>query len=73
MNNLRERFTKWYYRKGYTVRYTNELIENNAYELIFCCPLWVRPLVYFFWSPSVYYHELSSDFIKDFGAEINLD
>ena len=53
MNNIRQRFTSWYYHKGYRMDYNH---HNN--ELIFRCPLWVRPLVFFFFSPCAYYREL---------------
>lgn len=52
MNNLRERFTSWYYRKGYRMRYLPENVE-----LRFTCPLWIRPLVFIFFSPCAYYRE----------------
>lgn len=52
MDNLVRRFTKWYCRKGYRMEY-----RPDSVELIFHCPLWVRPLVYFLFSPSIYYHE----------------
>ena len=52
MNNIRQRFTQWYFRKGYRMDY----IQRNN-ELIFHCPLWVRPLVFLFFSPCAYYRE----------------
>lgn len=52
MNDLRARFTKWYYRKGYRMDYR----PYNT-ELIFHCPWLLRPLVYFFFSPCAYYRE----------------
>lgn len=51
--NIRQRFTKWYVRKGYRMEY-----EDGAAELIFTCPWWVRLLAGFFFSPSIYYKEL---------------
>lgn len=68
MNKLRERFTKWYYRKGYRMEYRDCSIGKSELELIFHCPWWVRPLVYLFWSPCVYYHEQGYDFAKGFMA-----
>lgn len=56
MNDFRTRFTKWYYRKGYRMRY-----KPGDTELIFSCPLLIRPLVYLFFSPSVYYREVGYD------------
>lgn len=70
MENFRERFTKWYYQKGYEMTYREPL------ELVFRCPVLVRPLVYFFFSPSVYYREQGYELCKDFEegliAEIKL-
>jgi hypothetical protein len=34
---------------------------TNIAEIEFHCPLLVRPLVYFFFSPSVYYREIGYD------------
>jgi hypothetical protein len=56
MGNFRERFTKWYYRKGYRMIYVPCTYAKVA-EMIFTCPWWVRPLVYFFFSPCAYYRE----------------
>jgi hypothetical protein len=55
MGNFRERFTKWYYRKGYRMEWRTD-------EMVFRCPVWVRPLVYFFFSPCAYYREVGYDF-----------
>lgn len=33
-------------------------------EMIFHCPVWVRPLTWFFFSPSVYYAEVGYDIFK---------
>lgn len=52
MDNIRQRFTRWYCRKGYRMDY----MHHNG-ELIFSCPLWVRPLAFLFFSPSAYYRE----------------
>lgn len=57
MNDLAQRFTKWYYQKGYRMRYRHETVE-----LVFYCPWWVRPLVYFLFSPSTYYHLAGYEF-----------
>ena len=61
MNNFRTKFTKWYYRKGYRMTY-----KPNDTELIFLCPLWIRPLVYVFFSPCAYYRESGYDFAQGF-------
>lgn len=68
MDNLRERFTKWYYQKGYRAAYRDCTIGKPEIELVFYCPWWVRPLVWFLWSPSVYYYEQGFKFAKDFAA-----
>lgn len=60
MDNFRERFTKWYYRKGYKMEY------RKPAELVFRCPTLVRLLVSVLFSPSVYYHEQGYDFCKEF-------
>jgi hypothetical protein len=59
MIKLRERFTKWYYRKGYRMTVKE---YDITYEMIFQCPLWVRPLVEWLFSPSVYYREVGYEF-----------
>lgn len=66
MNNLRERFTKWYYRKGYRAVYKDSGPGSKDVELIFYCPWWVIPLVWFFWSPSAYWTELGHDYADAF-------
>ena len=68
MNDFRTRFTKWYYRKGYRMIYKPCNYADGVAELIFCCPWWVRLLVGFFFSPSVYYNEVGSDFTGNFIA-----
>ena len=74
MITLRERFTKWYYRKGYTL---DTKIYGNTYEMIFVCPWWVRLFVGLFFSPSVYYREVGykfgSDFVDGFASHFNSD
>lgn len=57
MTNLRKKFTKWYYHKGYRMMYTACPYSDGVAEMIFSCPWWVKPLVKFFFSPSVYYAE----------------
>ncbi len=52
MLNLRQRFTEWYYRKGYRISVS---LKNNTVKLIFNCPLFVRPLTYYLFSPIAYY------------------
>lgn len=59
MITLRERFTKWYFRKGYRMEYRSN--SPTDVELIFRCPFWVRPLVEYLFSPSVYYREIRND------------
>lgn len=57
MFNLRHKFTKWYYRKGYRMIWSTCDYADGVSEMIFYCPWWVRPLVEYFFSPSVYYAE----------------
>jgi hypothetical protein len=52
MNNIRQRFTSWYRKKGYQMDYM-----PYTGELIFRCPPWVRPLVFLLFSPCAYYRE----------------
>lgn len=66
MTDFRARFTKWYYRKGYRMEYRPCDYGDGVAELIFFCPLWVRPLVELFFSPVVFYHELGRDFADGF-------
>ena len=58
MSDLRQRFTKWYVRKGYRMAYKPCDYADGAAELIFFCPWWVRLFVSIFFSPSVYYPEV---------------
>lgn len=57
MIDLRKKFTKWYYRKGYRMMWHTCPYGDGVSEMIFSCPWWVKPLVEFFFSPSVYYAE----------------
>lgn len=61
MSNLRQRFTKWYIRKGYRMVYKPCDYADGVAELIFFCPWWVRLFVEFFFSPSVYYGEINME------------
>lgn len=60
MNDLRTRFTKWYYRKGYRMGYKPCDYADGVAELIFFCPMYVRPLAHIFFSPCAYYHEVGN-------------
>lgn len=51
--DFRTKFTKWYYRKGYTVDWDG--------QIVFLCPWWVRPLTAYFFSPYVYVVETLAD------------
>ena len=57
MIDLRKKFTKWYYRKGYRMAWDPCDYADGVAAMIFDCPFWVRPLVYFFFSPCTYYRE----------------
>lgn len=65
MSNFRQRFTEWYYRKGYRMEYKVCDYGDGVAELIFRCPWWVRPMVSLFFSPSVYYHEYAMEVAKE--------
>lgn len=65
MTKLRSKFTKWYYRKGYRMEYRAYDGSEFVAEMIFTCPFYIRPLVYFFFSPCVYYHEVGFEFKED--------
>lgn len=57
---MRERFTRWYYKQGYTFGVENDLKPR------FKCPWYIRPLLFLF-SPSVYFRclgEYASYWIK---------
>lgn len=58
MFKLREKFTSWYYRKGYRMDYRSSGYDSVDAELVFKCPFWIRPLVYVFFSPCAYYREV---------------
>lgn len=55
MNKLREKFTKWYVRKGYTMDWACCDFGDGIANFIFTCPFLVKPLAYFLFSPCVYY------------------
>lgn len=65
MTKLRSKFTKWYYRKGYRMEYRTCDYADGVAEMIFTCPFYVKPLVYFFFSPCVYYREVGFEFKED--------
>lgn len=69
MTNLRTRFTKWYYRKGYRMAYSPCDYADGVAELIFFCPLYVRALACIFFSPSVYYREVGNDYVDGFANQ----
>ena len=54
---MREKFTKWYYRKGYRMLYKPCDYGDGVAELIFICPWWVRLLASPLFVPTVYYKE----------------
>ena len=51
--DLRERFTKWYYRKGYRMKF-----DVHELKLKFICPFWIKPFANTLFSPCAYYREL---------------
>ena len=61
MQELKERFTIWYIKKGYTFGYVLHRIEFDEpfcpeSIVVFNCPWYIKPLLCFF-SPSVYFIE----------------
>ena len=62
MTKLRKKFTKWYYRKGYRMMWASCPYGDGVSEMIFSCPRWVKFLVEFLFSPSIYYEEQSRQF-----------
>ena len=66
MSSLRERFTRWYYSKGYRMEYRDCTIGKPELEMVFRCPFWVRPFVHIFFSPCEYYRLSGCDFAKGF-------
>lgn len=61
---IRQRFTKWYVKHGYSYYNDFEVIEDPSvrypYKIgkpHYDCPWWVKPLLIFF-SPSVYFAEI---------------
>ena len=71
ITELRERFTKWYYRKGYRAYYKDVSFGFSEIELVFQCPWYIKPLVYILWSPSVYYEEFGREICNwfEYGIE----
>ena len=77
MIDIKERFTKWYIRKGYRFYYKVNPIKSlytdddikffdSDLEAKFLCPWYIRPLLIFF-SPSVYmYEEYGKQIAKSF-------
>jgi hypothetical protein len=62
MNNLKKKFTKWYFRKGYTFGYNFPAIPTSMPKAVWKCPWYVKPLLILF-SPSVYQMEWSNEYI----------
>ena len=73
MGDIRQRFTKWYYRKGYRMIYKPVTYDDGTGELIFICPWYVRPLVEYLFSPCVYYREAAYELGEAFTSAFNLD
>lgn len=73
MKKIRELFTKWYIKRGYTFGYDYTGVPIHSDELVkipggiptavWGCPRWVRPLLIFF-SPSVYYNHIAMRYAK---------
>lgn len=61
MEKLRQLFTEWYFRHGWTFEYDFNLGVKPAWN----CPFYVKPLLVLF-SPSVYFMCDSADFARGF-------
>lgn len=59
MEKLRQLFTEWYFRHGWTFEYT------LGGKPTWSCPACVRPLLVLF-SPSIYFMRVSADFARGF-------
>lgn len=55
---LREKFTKWYVKKGWTFGYDGILPLNAVWH----CPWYIKPLLFLF-SPSIYDIEITTNYI----------
>ena len=76
MRNLKTKFTKWYFNKGYifgydyrivTMSYGDDIfppIPLKMPKCIFVCPWYIKPLLFLF-SPSVYCAEFANKYICD--------
>lgn len=74
MRKLREKFTKWYFRKGYTFGCDFNGIETiggddvlpampkSMPRAVWNCPWYVKPFLFLF-SPSVYCMEIATNYI----------
>lgn len=60
MDIFRARFTKWYCRRGYRMEYEPCDYADGVSELVYICPWWVKLLANLFFSPSMYYREIST-------------
>ena len=62
----KERFTKWFYHKGYRMGYRDKGPGFSDVETVFRCPLWLKPIAWIMLSPSVYHAELGQDLYEGF-------
>ena len=59
---MKKRFTKWYVKKGYKFGYEKiETIGDDVFQIpvkmpkaYFICPFYIKPLLLFLFSPSIY-------------------
>ena len=62
MRKMKKRFTKWYVKKGYKFGYEKiETIGDDVFQIpvkmpkaYFICPFYIKPLLLFLFSPSIY-------------------
>lgn len=72
IKKVREKFTKWYVKRGYTFGYRTVPIYDDGFlklpsmtgDEYWHCPWYVRPLLIFF-SPSVYMIEKAAKIIVE--------
>ena len=62
---LREKFTKWYCQKGYRMEWQGYDYGDPMGNLVFICPVWVLPLAYLLFSPSIYYMVVGYDAMNE--------
>lgn len=57
---MREKFTKWFVKKGYIFAY----IHLGGFKDVYLCPWYIKPIAYFLLSPSVYFQERGKQIVE---------